>query len=95
MYRNRQYHFEQPLRLMDAGIGTEAFFRAIEKELPPVVSRAEAARITGGLLSAKTLSNEDALHKGPSERVRVGSKVGYTRDALMAYLRKKIQKHTG
>ena len=90
MHRNWQHHFEQTHRLADAGIGTEAFFRAIEKELPPIVSRAEAARITGGLISAKTLSNEDALRKGPGNRVRVGNKVGYTRDALMAYLRQKL-----
>ena len=92
MHRNWQHHFEQTHRLADAGTGTEAFFRTIEKELPPVVSRAEAARITGGLISVKTLSNEDALCKGPSERVRVGSKVGYPRNALMAYLRHKLRK---
>lgn len=90
MHRSWQHDFEQTHRLADAGIGTEAFFRAIEKELPPVVSRAEASRITGGLISAKTLSNEDALRKGPSERVRVGSKVGYTRASFVNYLRKKM-----
>lgn len=78
-------------RLFHTGIGSEAFFRAIERECQPLVSRAEASRITGGLVSVKTLSNEDSLRKGPHERVRIGSKIGYTREAFMAYLRGKTK----
>ena len=89
-HRNWHHDFEYSNRLINTGIGTEEFFKAIEKVLPPVVSRAELARLTGGLISAKTLSNEDALRKGPRERVRAGSKVGYTRASAMAYLRKKL-----
>ena len=90
MHRNYQRDFAYSDRLFSVGIGSEALFRAIENELPPVVSRVEAARITGGLISAKTLSNADALGQGPDERVRVGSKVGYTRGAFVAYLRRKV-----
>ena len=86
-----QLNFERSERLINHGIGTEAFFKSIEQELPPVVSRAELSKATGGLISAKTLSNEDALHKGPTERVRAGSKIGYTRSSAMAYIRKKLQ----
>ena len=86
-----QRNFERSESLLNHGLGTEAFFRSIEQELPPVVSRAELAKATGGLISAKTLSNEDALHKGPAERVRAGSKIGYTRASAMAYIRKKFQ----
>lgn len=86
-----QHDFAYTDRLFRNGIGSEDFFRSIEKELPPVVSRAELARITGGLISTKTLSNEDALQKGPRERVRTGSKVGYSKASVMAYLHKKIQ----
>ena len=86
-----QLNFERSERLINHGIGTEAFFKSIEQELPPVVSRAELAKATGGLISAKTLSNEDALHKGPTERVRAGSKIGYTRASAMAYIRKKFK----
>lgn len=92
MYQKHWHHdFEYSDRLINTGIGTEEFFKAIEKALPPVVSRAELARLTGGLISAKTLSNEDALQKGPRERVRAGSKVGYSKASAMAYLRKKLQ----
>lgn len=66
MYQKHWHHdFEYSDRLINTGIGTEEFFKAIEKALPPVVARAELARLTGGLISAKTLSNEDALQKGP------------------------------
>jgi len=89
MHNKWQRDFDYSDRLF--GSGSESFLRAIEQELPPVVSRAELAKATGGLISAKTLSNEDALHKGPTERVRAGSKIGYTRASAMAYIRKKIQ----
>lgn len=88
MPQHWQHDFAYTDRLFNRGIGSEDFFRSIEKELPPVVSRTELARITGGLISAKTLSNEDALQKGPKERVRAGSKVGYSKASAMAYLRK-------
>ena len=86
-----QRNFERSESLINNVHGTEAFFRSIEQELPPVVSRAELAKATGGLISPKTLSNEDALHKGPAERVRAGSKIGYTRASAMAYIRKKFK----
>ena len=86
-----QHDFAYTDRLFSKGIGSEDFFKSIEKELPPVVSRAELARITGGLISVKTLSNEDALQKGPRERVRAGSKIGYTRASAIAYIRKKFK----
>ena len=76
------------------GFVTEDFFKALERELPPMVSRAEASRATGGLISAKTLSNNDALHIGPCGKIRVGSKVGYTRESFIAYLRSKLKTYT-
>lgn len=91
MHRNWHHDFEYSDRLLRKDVGSEDFFKTIEKELPPVVSRVEAARITGGLVSAKTLSNEDALGKGPNGRVRIGSKVGYTRSGFMSYLKRKIK----
>lgn len=86
-----QCNFDRSYNLIRQGIGSEAFFISIEQELPPMVSQDEPAKGTGGLISAKTLSNKDALHKGPTERVRAGSKIGYTRASAMAYIRKKFQ----
>lgn len=85
------YDFRRINKFINMGVGSDEFFRTIERALPPVVSRVEAARITGGLISAKTLSNEDSLRKGPHEKIRLGSKVGYTREAFMAYLRRKLR----
>ena len=39
-----QRNFERSESLINHGLGTEAFFRSIEQELPPVVSRAELAK---------------------------------------------------
>ena len=92
MHQKHWHHdFEYSDRLINTGIGSEEFFKSIEVTLPPVVSRAELARLTGGLISTKTLSNEDALQKGPRERVRAGSKVGYSKASAMDYLRMKIR----
>lgn len=40
-------------------------FEQLERNLPPVFSREEAARQMGGLIKAKTLSNLDATGSGP------------------------------
>jgi len=66
----------------------------MELALLPMVSRAEPARLTGGLVSAKTLSNSDVLHIGPCGKIRIGSKVGYARDSFIAYLRSKLKTYT-
>ena len=76
------------------GFVTEDISKALERELLPIASWAEASRATGGLISAKTLSNNDALHIGPCGKIRVGSKVGYTRESFIAYLRNKLQTYT-
>lgn len=73
----------------DKGVGSEKFFNAIEKELPPVFSRETASKVIGGLISAKTMANEDCLGTGPSEKVRLGTKVGYTRESFMHWLKAK------
>lgn len=70
--------------------GTDRFFDALEKELPPVFTRDAASKCMGGLLSAKTMSNADAMGMGPSVRVRVGKKVAYERTSFMTWLRQKL-----
>lgn len=76
------------------GFVTEDTSKALERELLSIVSRTEASRATGGLISAKTLSNNDALHIGPCGKMRIGSKVGYTRESFIAYLRSKLKTYT-
>lgn len=59
-----------------------------------MVSRAEASRATGGLVSAKMLSSNDALYIGPCGKIRIGSEVGYTRESSIAYVRSKLKTYT-
>jgi hypothetical protein len=77
--------------LFSKGVGTSTFFDAIEKELPPVFSRQVASQKIGGLIAVKTLSNLDSLDKGPSVKVRIGSKVGYERSNFIAWLKEKMR----
>ena len=67
------------------------FFTTLEKELPPVFTRQLASQKTGGLISAKTLSNLDSLNRGPSVKVRIGSKVGYERANFLQWLRGRMK----
>jgi len=67
------------------------FFTTLEKELPPLFTRQLASQKTGGLISAKTLSNLDSLNRGPSVKVRIGSKVGYERANFLQWLRGRMK----
>ena len=95
----KQYNFNQSSpNAIDYGSyvsqgedGREAFFRAVEKALPPVFSRETASRTIGGLISAKSMCNADSLGIGPVGKVRVGSKIGYTRESFMVWLRGRVR----
>ncbi len=78
--------------LFSKNIGSEDFLQAIEKELPPVFTRKTASNIIGGIISVKTMSNLDSLGQGVKGKIKIGSKVGYTRDNFMAWLRCRLQR---
>ena len=59
-----------------------------------MVTRAETSHATGGIISAKMLSSNDALYIGPCGKIRIGSKVGYARESFIAYLRSKLKIYT-
>ena len=73
------------------GVGSRQFFAALEKSLPPVFTRKTASEAIGGLVSPKTMSNDDALGRGPSGKVRVGNKVGYEKASFLLWLKNKIR----
>ncbi len=56
-----------------------------------IVCRSEAGRFTGGLVSPKTLSNADALGKGPKPRFRYSGKVAYPATAIAEYLAPRLE----
>ena len=53
--------------------------------LPPIIARHDIEKYLGGLISKGYLQNLDCEGKGP-ERIKVGRKVGYTREALVTWL---------
>lgn len=59
----------------------------------PVISRKEAAKVSGGLVSEKFLANLDSSSKGPVERVRVGRRVGYVSNSFAEWLVARVEVH--
>jgi hypothetical protein len=59
-------------------------------EFPRVIARTEVGRITGGLISPKTLANLDSKGEGPPELIRVGRRVGYPSESFLGWLDQRI-----
>ncbi|MDY0270645.1 hypothetical protein [Trichloromonas sp.] len=68
----------------------EQIIRQIEQEAPPVLTRVEIERITGGAIKAKSLANMDCLGGGIAERLTMGRKVFYPREAFIDWLRRRM-----
>lgn len=62
------------------------FFKGLEDALPPVFTRKTASKMTGGMFTARTLSNLDAAGRGPSSKVRAGRNVIYERGNFIDWL---------
>lgn len=63
----------------------ETILNNLAKSLPPIIARTEVDKITGGLLSSRTVANLDCLGKGPGGRVKFKSKVGYEKEAFLTW----------
>lgn len=63
-------------------------YSELERTLPPILSRTEVPKLTGGLISAGRLANLDCLGQGP-RRITLGRKVGYTRADFIAWMRSR------
>ena len=50
------------------------------------VSRQEARKFSGGIISEKSLANLDSQGLGPAGRLRVGKKVVYSAASLVTWL---------
>ena len=64
---------------------------AICQASPPIITRTEVQKITGGAISAKYLANLDSEQKGIQPRLKVGSKVAYPKEAVIEFLRKRTR----
>ena len=56
-----------------------------------VVARTEIERFTGGLIKEKYIANLDCQGKGPEGRFRVGRKVCYPVDSVIAFLERRTE----
>lgn len=63
-------------------------YSELEKTLPAIISRTDAPRLLGGIISAGRLANLDSLGLGP-RKITLGRKVGYTRADFIAWMRSR------
>lgn len=59
---------------------------ALEKELPPFVSRNHPRFLELTGYSPRTLANLDSMGLGPQKRILLGNCVAYPRSALISWL---------
>lgn len=69
----------------------DKILQEFSKDLPPLVTRQELERLTGGLIKARTLANLDCNGKGPLQKIRIGKKVVYGRDAVLKWLLSRME----
>lgn len=62
------------------------FAQTLCAALPPVIARSDVDRQLGGIIMPQTLANADASGKGPEIAYRVGKKVVYRTDSLVAWI---------
>lgn len=71
-------------------VRNDDFFKGLEESLPPVFTRKTASKMTGGMFTARTLSNLDAAGKGPTSKLRVGKNVIYEKHNFIDWLQDSI-----
>lgn len=81
--------------MLKKGVTNDDFFKGLEEALPPIFTRKTASRMTGGMFTARTLSNLDAAGKGPASKVRVGKNVIYERQDFIDWLHSSIRPMRG
>lgn len=63
--------------------------KSLLDRLPPIIARAEVHKLLGGAVSPKTLANADSQGIGPKGRIKIGRRVAYETEALVAWLQSK------
>ena len=70
---------------------TQQIRQALINTLPEIVSRKQAAELTGGFLTVKTLANLDALHRGPAHKFMIGRQVGYLKEDFIDFFMEQVR----
>lgn len=61
-------------------------------DCPPIISRQEVGRITGGMIHPRTLANLDSQGLGPTGKVAMGrTRVGYLRDEFIDWFINRLE----
>ncbi len=76
---------------MSQNINYSSILESIQKTFPFCISRKEAERVTGGLLSQKYLANLDSQKKGPGGRIRSGRKIAYLTPPFCQWLSDRLK----
>lgn len=63
----------------------QTFIETMLAGLPPVISRRDARKLTGGLISYQTLANADYCRTGPPS-FRIGRMVFYTTKPFLVWI---------
>ena len=63
----------------------------ISQAAPPLMTRIEVQKITGGAISVKSLANLDSERKGIQPRLKIGSKVAYPKGAVIEFLKNRTR----
>jgi hypothetical protein len=70
-------------------LGKEGLYKKLSKSFPELVSRKEACKLTGHVLSEKTLRNLDCANKGPAVKHRIGNKICYEKTDFLTWFMKR------
>ena len=71
---------------MDKNIIKQEIRAMADKWPSTIVSRGEVGKFSGGFVHPRTMANLDSRGEGPSGRVRIGKKSGYTVPTLIDWL---------
>ena len=66
------------------------FFEKLADELPAIITRKDISKYFGSFISPKYLANLDSQKKGPL-KYRIGHKVVYKKEDLIAWLEARIE----
>lgn len=63
---------------------------ALRAELPPTFARTAVPKLTGEIISAGTLANEDSRGTGPAGVFYMGRKAVYERESFLVWLEHRL-----
>ena len=62
----------------------------LSERLPPIIARKEVAKLTFGLVSAKTMANRDSLGTGPKNRFKMGKEIWYHKKEFIDFVMEHV-----